>query len=246
FHDSEYQLPLERDELIEPTSHNLHSFMSELELIDYAKRMGYNLTPNQLKWRRAKIRELKHEFIQEYPEDLLGCFILSGMGYFGDIRHAIMSPDEKPIFDGEHKYYGGLDFGQSNDFTVLSIIDKDTKQQVDMLRINRMEWGEMRRQIKLKCAKWGVKFVLAEKNSMGSVNIEELKKEFSASNTAFKQELLDKYPETSPEFLQEYKDGKIKTKILEFTTTNLSKAEIMSDLHEGIHEYGLKLLPDDN
>src|SRR5690606_36618632 len=153
---------------------------------------------------------------------------------------------EKPIFDSEHKYYGGLDFGQSNDFTVLSIIDKDTKQQVDMLRINRMEWGEMRRQIKLKCAKWGVKFVLAEKNSMGSVNIEELKKEFSASNTAFKQELLDKYPETSPEFLQEYKDGKIKTKILEFTTTNLSKAEIMSDLHEGSHEYGLKLLPDEN
>jgi hypothetical protein len=246
FHDNEYQLPLEPDEVIEPTSHSMYSFMSELELIDYAKRMGYNLTPNQLKWRRAKIRELKHEFIQEYPEDLLGCFILSGMGYFGDIRHAIMTPDEKPIFDSEHKYYGGLDFGQSNDFTVLSIIDKDTKQQVDMLRINRMEWGEMRRQIKLKCAKWGVKFVLAEKNSMGSVNIEELKKEFSASNTAFKQELLDKYPETSPEFLQEYKDGKIKTKILEFTTTNLSKAEIMSDLHEGIHEYGLKLLPDEN
>lgn len=211
--DNEYSLSLEPGETLEYKTDEKYGLKSELELVQ-----KYGLTPQQIKWRRRKIREVKHEFAQEYPEDIIDCFLLSGMGYFGDIRDCLMSENEIPLLSSEHRYYGGLDFGQSNDFTVLSIIDKDTKQQVDFLRINQLSWGEMREQIRIKCNKWGVKMLLAEKNSIGSVNIEELKKEFS--------------------------QHKCKTRIMEFVTTNLSKAEIMSDLHEGLHEYGLKLLPD--
>lgn len=243
FYDNEYQIPLEPGETLEYSSNSVHSFMSELELIEYAKKMNYAITPEQIKWRRSKIRELKHEFIQEYPEDIISCFLLSGIGYFGDVRHCMMNDDEIPVYNSDDRYYGGLDFGQSNDFTVLSIIDKNTKQQVDVLRINQMSWGEMRNRVKQLCAKWNVKMLLAEKNSIGSVNIEELKKEFANENKTFRAELLEKYPEMSQEFHDKYKDGKIPTKIMEFTTTNLSKSEIMSDLHEGLHEYGLKLLP---
>lgn len=249
FHDDEYQLPLDPDEKIIYSDSSPYGFMSEIELIAYALKMGYTLTPEQIKWRRSKIRELKHEFVQEYPEDLLGCFILSGIGYFGDIRSALMSEQEANAIrqSGPHnqgRYYAGLDFGQSNDFTVLSIIDKHTKIQVEMLRMNQMEWSEMRRRIKLACARWGVKLILAEQNSIGSVNIEELKKEFASSNSDFKEELLKNYPENSADFKSKYKDGKIQTKVLEFNTSNTSKAEIMSDLHEALHEYGLKVQPD--
>lgn len=216
WYDDEYQLPLVEGEVIEYTGHSPMGMKSELELVD-----KFNLTPEQIKWRRAKIRDLKHEFIQEYPEDVIDCFLLSGIGYFGDIRNCIRSGvysiSSTPI-EG-NRYYAGLDFGQSNDFTVLSVIDKDTKQQVDMLRINHMTWGEMRSQIKAMCDKWAIKYILAEANSIGSVNIEQLKKEFSES--------------------------KVKTKILEFTTSNSSKAEIMSNLHEALHEVGLKLLDDE-
>lgn len=213
WYDSEYQIPLEPDETLEYSGISAMGYRSELELVD-----KFDLTPEQIKWRRAKIRELKHEFIQEYPEDIIDCFLLSGIGYFGDIRDSLLPDGTKPIFDSEHRYYAGLDFGQSNDFTVLSVIDKDTRQQVDMLRINQVSWGEMRGRIKAMCDKWQIKYLLAEKNSIGSVNIEELKKEFSASKT--------------------------KTKILEFTTSNTSKAEIMSNLHEALHERELKLLND--
>lgn len=209
--DDEYQLPLEPGEVITPETHNSYGFKTEEELV--AK---YNLTPQQLKWRRSKIRDLKHEFIQEYPEDVIECFLLSGIGYFGDIRHSVMSDDITFSPDSDHRYYAGLDFGQSNDFTVLSVIDKDTKKQVDMLRVNNMSWGEMRTRIRAMCEKWKIKVLLAERNSIGSVNIEELKKEFAATKT--------------------------KTKIMEFLTTNQSKAEIMSNLHEAIHENGFMLL----
>jgi len=209
--DDEYQIPLIPGEVIDYSGNSELGNLSELELVD-----KFDLTPAQIKWRRAKIRELKHEFIQEYPEDVIDCFLLSGIGYFGDIRDALLPDGYKPLFNPDHRYYAGLDFGQSNDFTVLTIIDKDTKQQVDMLRINKLAWGEMRRQIKTKCEKWDVKYLLAEKNSIGSVNIEELKHEFA-------------------------KD-KLKTKVLEFMTTNLSKAEIMSNLHEALHERDLQIL----
>lgn len=211
--DDEYQTPLEPDEIIIPSGDSIYGLRSELELVE-----KHGITLPQIKWRRRKIREVKHEFPQEYPEDIIECFLLSGMGYFGDIRKCLLPDDFSPQFNENDRYYAGLDFGQANDYTALSIIDKDTRQQVASLRLNRLDWSEMRRQVRLLCDKWHVRFLLAETNSMGTVNIEELKKEFSRE--------------------------KSKTKVLEFQTTNLSKAEIMSNLHEGMHEMGLKLLPD--
>ncbi len=50
------------------------------------KLMGlHNLTPGQITWRRNKIRDMAKTdtpFEQEYPEDLMGCFLLGGDSYF--------------------------------------------------------------------------------------------------------------------------------------------------------------------
>lgn len=45
----------------------------------------HNLTPGQITWRRNKIRDMAKTdtpFEQEYPEDLMGCFLLGGDSYF--------------------------------------------------------------------------------------------------------------------------------------------------------------------
>ena len=89
---------------------------------------------------RRKIREVKHEFPQEYPEDIIECFLLSGMGYFGDIRKCLMPEDFNPQYNEHHRYYAGLDFGQANDYTVLSIIDKDANLEKAAKRI---VWGKL-------------------------------------------------------------------------------------------------------
>lgn len=41
-----------------------------------------NLSGGQLKWRRRKLRELKHLFYQEYPEDDETCWLVSGVPFF--------------------------------------------------------------------------------------------------------------------------------------------------------------------
>lgn len=202
WYDGQYQLSLDKDEIITPVD-------DEIGLIE-----KQHLTLEQIKWRRKKQKQLKGVFLQEYPEDPKTCFLLSGIGYFGNIDHCFI--DLNHNYNPDYKYYAGLDFGQTVDYTVLSVICKNTKQQVALLRLNKLPWSEMRRQIVLLCKKFNVKMLWAEKNSMGTTNIEELRKEFYEQDQ--------------------------KTRIKEFLTTNNSKHEIMTELHEALHEDGLTLL----
>lgn len=178
----------------------------------------HGLSPEQIKWRRDKRRELKHLFFQEYPEDIYSCFLLSGTGYFGDVSHACQIKAGSIAYDPSHTYVAGLDFGQSNDYTVLSVLDKTTLQQVAILRINRLGWPEMRRQVIALCKQWNVSLLVGEANSMGRTNLEAFQSEMPVAGCD--------------------------TQVRPFETTNLSKAGIMSDLHEAIHGGGLLLLDD--
>ena len=120
-----------------------------------------------------KVQELGRLFIQEYPEDVITCFLTSGNSYFGDLTDVFTAPNNAEWRQG-HEYIAGLDFGQT-DFTAMPIFDKTTKQQVDLLHINKTEWAEQRRRIKQMYDKWHLQSVLAEKNSIGAVNIEALR-----------------------------------------------------------------------
>lgn len=203
---NEYQLPLEDGESLDYSD-------VERQLIK-----AHGLTAEQIKWRRKKIDELGHLFAQEYPEDVRGCFLRSGLGYMGDIEHAFTAPVDATPQSG-HEYFAGLDFGQQNDFTVCSVIDKATMQQVALLRVNQLSWSEMRRRVREVCKYWGVKVLKPETNSMGSTNIEALQDEFRADS--------------------------VETTILPFTTTNATKTAAMANLRESLHDaHGLRLLPD--
>lgn len=163
--DSSYKIPLQEKEEIIPSD-------EEKELVN-----KYHLSPEQIKWRRYKQKELKGSFIQEYPEDPITCFLTSGNSYFGNISSRFKAP-LSVSYDTTHKYFAGIDFGQSNDYTVCIVLDKTTKCMVDILRLNKMEWKEIRKRIKqLTVDKWHCGRVGAEINSIGSVNFEALKED---------------------------------------------------------------------
>jgi len=133
----------------------------------------HGLDASQIQWRREKVKELGRLFTQEYPEDAVSCFLTSGNSYFGDLSGVFTAPADAEYIEG-HEYIAGLDFGQT-DFTAMPVFDKTTKQQVDLLHINKTEWSEQRRRIKQVYDKWHLQNVLAEKNSIGAVNIEALR-----------------------------------------------------------------------
>jgi hypothetical protein len=134
----------------------------------------YSLTDSQIKWRRNKKVELKRLFPQEYPETPEEAFLFSGKGYFSDIPLGYYNAPLNQLPKAGHSYSGGLDFGQSNDFTCLVIVDRTTREMVDYLHINKMSWKLQRMEIIKKYKKWNLAGLRAEANSIGNPNIEEL------------------------------------------------------------------------
>lgn len=204
FDDPTYRVPLQADERLVYSG-------DELALIE-----KHQLMPEQIKWRRLKIAEIGSldDFRQEYPEDLLTCFKRSGIGYFGDIDRCFKAPFGA-AYDATHRYVAGLDFGQQQDYTVCVIIDATTMTMVDMVRVNKQEWRDMRLAVRDLCEKWNVWILLAEENSMGGTNIEEMRREFY--------------------------EKKLKTTIRPFNMSFASKPPLMAGLRAALHEGGLML-----
>jgi hypothetical protein len=159
--DEAYRIPLIKGERLDYTA-------EEAKLAN-----DHDLTAEQIKWRRYKQAELKGLFKQEYPEDPITCFLTSGRSYFGDLTGVFVAPMNAE-YNPDHIYVAGLDFGQSNDYTAMVVLDLTAKCQVDLLHIRKLEWKEQRRRIKDKYKYWHCKRMGAEANSIGSVNIEAL------------------------------------------------------------------------
>lgn len=137
----------------------------------------YNLTDSQIKWRRFKQTELKRLFLQEYPESPEDAFLFSGKGFFSDIPLGYFNAPSNQLPKVGHRYTAGLDFGQSNDFTCMIVVDRTTREMVDYLHVNKMSWNLQRQEIIRLSKKWNLAGLRAESNSIGSVNIEELQAE---------------------------------------------------------------------
>jgi hypothetical protein len=177
----------------------------------------HRLKPSQIAWRRAKQLELGDLFAQEFPEDIYTAFLKSGDSYFHLTPEMFTAPPDAR-WNIYHRYVAGLDFGQSNDFTVCAVFDATTHQQVDLLRVRRQLWAHMRHQIVNLCLKWRVQTLVAEANSIGSANIEAL--------------------------YQDMKAARCDTGILPFHTNHTAKTGIMAELRLALEERALKLLPD--
>lgn len=202
FDNIEYQIPLSDGEQLVYTE-------DEAVLVD-----KHNLTPQQIKWRRAKQKELGYLFRQEYPEDPVTCFLTSGNGVFGNFEHALYTPSIAVWIDG-HVYVAALDFGQENDYTALSIVDITDNREVYLNRWRQMPWADIRRHVLDACEYWHVDELYPERNSASS-NIENLESDIQARG--------------------------LKIDLVPFAMTNDRKSSMVGQLYTGIHEGDYKLL----
>lgn len=132
----------------------------------------YNLTiphmPEEVEEARLTLPEriFNQEYLAEFTDDAGGVFRGVVDVSTGDIQQP---------YDGE--FVMGVDWGKVNDFTVLSVMDKNTKRQVDIDRFNQISWSLQRGRLKAMADKWKVKLILAEENSIGGPNVEQLQSE---------------------------------------------------------------------
>lgn len=107
------------------------------------------------------------EYLAEFIED-------AGL-VFRNVRACVMAPPSAP--QEGRRYTMGADWGKSNDFTALVVMDAATKQAVAIDRFNQIGWEVQRGRLAALARQWNVATILAEENSFGSPNIEALQSE---------------------------------------------------------------------
>jgi phage terminase large subunit len=110
-----------------------------------------------------------------FRQEMLGEFIDTGGEVFVNLdSYCVIDRWEEPKTG--IKYYGGIDFGRQNDYTVLTILD-ETGKVVYIYRERQKEWSVIISEIKRLLNKYkAVTYV--EVNNIGDVIYEQLKKEY--------------------------------------------------------------------
>jgi len=81
WYEPEYRIPMGSPHALTSDRGKLKYDLEETTLI---KRVGWEdaEAEERIRWRRRKISEIKHEFLQEFVEDMVSCFLASGDAYY--------------------------------------------------------------------------------------------------------------------------------------------------------------------
>jgi hypothetical protein len=108
-------------------------------------------------------------FLQEYMAE----FLDDGGAVFRNLKACIYA-ELKPSVNPQVVI--GVDWARHNDYTVLTVIDRRTRQVLEIDRFNQIDWTLQRGRLLSLCKKYRNPVIWAEANSIGEPNIEELRK----------------------------------------------------------------------
>jgi hypothetical protein len=124
---------------------------------------------------QSEIAAAKDELPERvFQQEYLAQFLEDAGGVFRGVRDVCTAARVEP-YAGTFRM--GVDWGQTNDFTVLTVFDSASRRMVDMDRFNKVDWALQRGRLTAMAQKWNVERILAEKNSIGGPNIEALRRE---------------------------------------------------------------------
>jgi hypothetical protein len=109
-----------------------------------------------------------------YEQEYLAEFKVDGGAVFRGVQ-AVSTGQKQPPYEGD--FVMGVDWGRDVDYTVVSVWDRNKLVEVDIDRYNQIGWKLQRDRILALYERWKPRLILAEANSIGSVNIEALQAE---------------------------------------------------------------------
>jgi hypothetical protein len=122
----------------------------------------------------AEIEAARHELPEQtFAQEYLASFIADETAVFRGLLQACVLDPQGPV-EG-HQYVVGCDWGKLNDFSVFSVIDITSREQVYMDRSNRIDYTMQVRRLQALCARYKPIAVIAEANSMGEAIIEQVR-----------------------------------------------------------------------
>ena len=117
-------------------------------------------------WQTMPDRSFRQEILAEFVDD--------GGGVFRNVRARATARTCDPI-EGR-QYVGGLDWALSVDYTVLTIVDAQTRTVVWRDRFNGAEYSLQRERIAAAAKRYNNALIVGEANAMGKPNNDELRR----------------------------------------------------------------------
>lgn len=109
-----------------------------------------------------------------YQQEWLADFVSSGQ-VFRRVREAATAARQDQRVEG-HSYVFGLDWGQIDDFTVVSVVDETLRAQVHVDRFNKIDYQLQAARVAILAQKFAPRLLIAESNSIGGPIIEQLQR----------------------------------------------------------------------
>jgi hypothetical protein len=107
-----------------------------------------------------------------FRQEFLAEFIDDRGAVFRNVYEVSTAEPVGPVAGSSYVF--GVDFGRHNDFTAVSVFNVDTKTQVYLDRFTETSFAVQRARIAALAAKYRPTLILAELNSIGEPNVEQL------------------------------------------------------------------------
>jgi hypothetical protein len=140
--------------------------------VDWASwQMPTNVNPhiNLAELQAAKREMPERDYAQEFEARFLQ---VEGAGVFRGVGAVSRLQPTRPV--PGHQYVIGVDWGRSNDFTAIAVIDATLREQVALDRFSEIDYELQTERLHRWCDACKPVLVVAERNSMGGPLVERL------------------------------------------------------------------------
>lgn len=110
-----------------------------------------------------------------YRQEWLAEFVDDGGGVFRRVTEAATAEAQDTALDG-HEYVFGVDWGKSNDWTVVAVVDTTTQALVALDRFNQIDYTVQVGRLQALAERFHPVVIVAERNSMGEPLVEQLQR----------------------------------------------------------------------
>lgn len=146
------------------------------------------LDPSFPEWQSFHFPTLSNPFIKEaevnaaqeelpvnvFRQEYLAEFIQGEGVVFRNITANLYDGGDTAEQHRGHNIVAGVDWGQVDDFTTISVVCEDCRRELELDRFNQIDWSFQRERLKVVFERWGISHAQVELNSIGSPNFESL------------------------------------------------------------------------
>ncbi len=124
----------------------------------------------------AELDEMRRSMPERvYQQEVLAQFIEDGAGVFRRVREAATAAQQDGAHHG-HTYVFGCDWGRSEDFTAITVLDVTTSELVAVDRFNQIDYAVQLDRLAALAQRFRPAAIVAEQNSIGVPLIETMRR----------------------------------------------------------------------